>query len=336
MKKDMNRMLIETAINKALKDIRESPERTIRNLIDLGLNFTNGRFQKNFFRTAQEMLRNENSAYYTLTKNAITSVDQKLLTTFGINLGYNSCTKGAKIIREIEAQQHMNIPWSLTLVINHDKLKSEPDFYPSVMEQGRALGIHTYFLLIPDDPEGVIPFLHSQPECAFILFLHGHQITDSFIKKMNDVKNAMVAVYTNADMPDCCEKLRSARMLYAVYQRYSEKDREHILKGQWLSDALKTQPTFGFLIADPSCSAATHQEIYDYVLSVRREQKQPILLMDTKQDIMMIDEVISDDKCMVGFDSEGCLQTHAGIRTELELNIFQNQLVDILQSAMNK
>lgn len=336
MKKDMNQVLIETAVNKALKDIRESPERTIRNLIDLGLNFTKGRFQKSFFRSAQEMLRNENSAYYALSKDAITSVEQKALTTFGINLGYHSCTKGAKIIREIEAQLHMNIPWSLTLIINHDKLKSQPDFYSSVMEQGRALGIHTYFLFITGDPESVVPLLQSQPECAFILFLCDHPVTDSFISEMSSVKNTMIAVYADEDMQKTCERLRSARLLYAVYQRYTEEERENIVSGCWLSHALSARPIFAFLLADPSCSAATRQEVYSYTLSVRSGQKQPVFLMDMMQDIMMIDEVISDGVCMVGFDCDGSLRTHHGKRNEPELNIFHNQLADILQRTMKK
>ncbi|MDD3337598.1 MAG: hypothetical protein PHS82_01935 [Lachnospiraceae bacterium] len=336
MKKDMNRVLIETAVNKALKDIRESPERTIRNLIDLGLNFTNGRFQKNFFGTAQKMLRNEKSAYYTLCKDAITSVDQRALTTFGINLGYNSCTRGAKIIREIEAQRNINIPWSLTLIINHDKLKAEPDFYPSVMEQGRALGIHTYFLFVTGDPESVIPLLQSQPECAFILFLRGNQITDSFIEQMKSEKNAMIAVYADADIQETCKTLRSARLLYAVYLRYTEEDRKNIVTGQWLSDALSPRPLFAFLMADVTCSAETQQEVYAYILSVRSGQKQPVLFMDMKRDVMMIDEIISDGVCMVGFDPDGSLRTHQGIRREPELNILQNPLADILQRAMKK
>ena len=63
MKQDMNRMLIEATIRRVLKNIQESPERAVRNLVDLGLEFSDGRFQKQFLRTTQKMLRNQESAY---------------------------------------------------------------------------------------------------------------------------------------------------------------------------------------------------------------------------------------------------------------------------------
>ena len=99
LKKDMNRILVEGTIRRTLKSMKESPERTIRNLVDLGLNFSNGRFQTRFLKAAQEMLHNQKSAYYSLVKHVAASVDHDLLTTFGVNLGYNSCTLGAKRIR---------------------------------------------------------------------------------------------------------------------------------------------------------------------------------------------------------------------------------------------
>lgn len=143
MEKDLTRTLVESTVRRTLKNIQESPERAIRNFIDLGLEFSNGRFQTRLMKITQEMLHNQNSSYYTLVKNLAASVDPEIITTFGVNLGYDGCTKGAKIIREMESKRHFNIPWSLSLVINEDKLEAEPDFYPSLLQQGVSLGIHT-------------------------------------------------------------------------------------------------------------------------------------------------------------------------------------------------
>ena len=88
----MNQMLVETIVRSTLKNIKSSPEREPRNLIDLGLEFSSGRFQKRFLQSAQKMLNNQGSAYYSLVKDTVDSVDHDILTTFGINLGYNGCT----------------------------------------------------------------------------------------------------------------------------------------------------------------------------------------------------------------------------------------------------
>ncbi len=336
MKKDMTRVLVESTVRRTLKNIQEAPERATRNLIDLGLEFSGGRFQTRFLSQAQKMLQNPKSAYYDLAKQMAATVDPDIITTFGVNLGYNSCTKGAQRIREIEAEKGFNIPWALHLVINEQKLEAEPAFYPSVLRQGQALGIHTYLLFVSGSSEKVLPLIEKEPDDAFILFLHGRQVGPAFLEKMKAIKNAMISVYINADMPDACQKLRDAGRLYAVHQRYTEQDREAILNGEWLKAVLPVRPAFAFLRADFSCTPRTQEEVYRYVTAVRDEQQVPLIFMDIKQDTLLIDQVISDGECLVGFDADGSLRTHEGYKRDELYNIFRHPLEEILQNASKK
>lgn len=330
MKKDMNRMLVESTIRRVLKNIQESPERTIRNLVDLGLDFCGGRFQTQFLETMQKMLSNQNSAYYELAKDVAASVDHDILINFSRNLGYNGCTKGAKVIRELEAKRGFNIPWALNLVINEEKLET---VYPDLLRQGEELGIYTYLLFADCRPERIIPLLRGQPDSAFVLVLHSYQIDVSFIQKIKPVKNAMIAVCVDKDTKETCQKLRNSGLLCAVYQSYGEADKPYILSGNWLASVLPARPVFAFLQAEPSCCAATQKEIYDYVISVRDGQQYPVVLMDVKQDTMMIDQVVSDGVCLAGFDAEGNLITHEGLMQGEQYNIFQNRLEEVLERA---
>lgn len=54
LSKSMSEILIRSLVKRAIKDIRESPERSTRNLVDMALNFSNGRFQTHFLKTAQK------------------------------------------------------------------------------------------------------------------------------------------------------------------------------------------------------------------------------------------------------------------------------------------
>lgn len=333
----MNRILIETTIKRALKDMADSPKRSARNLVDLGVNFSNGRFQKQFLRSTQDMLHNEKSSYYELIENVITNVNYENLTTFGINLGYEGCTKGAKTIRAIEEKRGFNIPWSLSLYMNEEKLDTTPQFYTSVVEQGVALGIHTYLLfLATGSPARMIPLIKSHSNCAFILFLRKYQLSDSFLESLKGVTNIMISILADCDITNTCNSLRAAKLLFAVHKRYQEEDKENILNGNWLSKVLKEKPYFAFLLAHESCSFKLQQEIYSYILSVRNKQKHPVILMDARQDNLIIDQIISGDECIVGFDADGSLRTLEGINPKKEYNIFYNKLEDILQSATKK
>ena len=63
MEANVSRALIETIIRRTLSDVHEDSERRIRNLVDLALLVSKGRFQKRFFVIAQRMLENEQSPY---------------------------------------------------------------------------------------------------------------------------------------------------------------------------------------------------------------------------------------------------------------------------------
>ena len=84
MARDISRTLIETVVRKMLREAKDAPERSIRNLVDMALYFSDGRYQRSFFTVAQEMLRNERSAYYPLLRDVLakTPAARRLFFTF--------------------------------------------------------------------------------------------------------------------------------------------------------------------------------------------------------------------------------------------------------------
>lgn len=58
------RTLIQTVVRQKLNAIKSDPERSLRNLVDMGLSFAAGSEQKRFLQQAQRTLQDENSAYY--------------------------------------------------------------------------------------------------------------------------------------------------------------------------------------------------------------------------------------------------------------------------------
>lgn len=96
MKKDIKRKLVEITLKNALKSADDSPKRAARNLVDLSVCLAAGPLQKHILRTAQDMLENEESAYYALLSDTIENVSHEILTNLAVNFCYNSCTAGAK------------------------------------------------------------------------------------------------------------------------------------------------------------------------------------------------------------------------------------------------
>ena len=94
MSNDINQILIGSVVRKAIADAQNSPGRSVRNLVDAGVNFAKGTFQKKFLGDVQTILQNEDSAYYVLAKDILSNVDRHILFTLGMNLGKTGVQKG--------------------------------------------------------------------------------------------------------------------------------------------------------------------------------------------------------------------------------------------------
>lgn len=327
---------IKTYVYKTLHDIKENPRRSTRNVVDFALNFAKGRFQKNFLEAAQKMLTNKSSAYFHLVQDIAEHADEKKIITFGTNIGYTSCTLGAKTIRELEQEYHCNIPWSLTLITDMEENPSAITSYSQTISQGEALGIYTWLLFAKNNPKLLLPLVKAYPDSAFVLFCHGEDITEDFIEAAQPLNNLMFAVQYDSFASRACRKLRENSFLYSLYFRYHEEDAGTITNGELLSSAEALHPAFTFVLADTDCPKPVQDAIYSYVLQTRNSQKYATIPMDLVYDNHYIDSVISDEACTAAFDSRGNLIHSGCFSVHEDCNLFRHKLSEIFRLAFPK
>ena len=336
MKKDLNRILIETTVRKTIKQIQDDPERSTRNLIDMALNFSEGRFQHHFLKTAQDMLKNEHSCYYQIIPDAVSTIDTERMITFGINVGYNSCTKGAATIRSIEEKENFNIPWSISLEINGTDYYNKDQMYISLIEQGQKLGIYTWIIYVHDAIVPILELVEKFPQCAFIIFCSPSEITDALLDESNELYNLMYVIEFSNGVEDACSLLRSRNFLYSIYYPYQECDVDKIINGDILSDTEILHPVFTIFYAYPPCPQNIRTQVYQYVQYTRTEQKYKTIPFDMIYDNHFIDGIISDQACSIGFTQDGKCYSVLGQSVEERYNCFDRLLKEILQQVSPK
>lgn len=336
MNDNLSQAFIKTFVRKTLKDIKDDPERSIRNIIDMALNVSKGRFQRNFFEAAQEMLRNESSAYYGLIQDLAQTVNHERILTFGMNVGYTSCTLGAKTIREMEKKLHFNIPWCVSLLTDVEKRPSVLEDYQSVIEQGKELGIHTWLIFEEKKPQGLLPLVKKNPDCAFVLFCHADSFSDEFLTEADTLYNLLFAVRFERAAAEACAALRERNLPSAVYVPYQKEDAGIITSGGLFGSTEAFHPLFTFLVPDASCPIHIQEVIYNYVKNARKAQKYQTIPLDLVYDNWQIDAVISDGPCTAVFDSNGNLMDSFCKTVEPGYNIFQSSLADIFKQAFPK
>lgn len=329
-------ILIETIVRKAIRDIRDSPKRNTRNLIDMALNFSEGRFQSHFFEMAQSMLRDENSAYYRLIPDMVVNVDTEKIIHFGINLGYNSCTAGAKKIRTLEKKEQFNIPWSVSLIISGEEYEKHEKAYLHVLEQGKKLGIYTWMLYAPGSTDKVLELARRYPESAFVIYCNPGDITDAMLDEAEDILNIMFVVRYEEGVEEACRLLRFRNFLYSVFHIYKDMDVEDIFNEEILEDTEALHPVFTGFVGDRGCGQEVRKAVYRKIIRLRKEQQYPTVFWDISNDNFFIDSIISEDSCAAGFDKNGYLFNVHGRMLQEEYNVFRQPLSDILKRAFPK
>ncbi len=336
MQKDTTYVLIETMVKIALREICNDPERTTRKLVDMALHFSNGRFQRRFFELAQTSLQKKDSPYYGVVIDIVQHTQPEILLQFGMNVGYNGCTLGAKTIRELEAEKGYNIPWTIFMQLPESFPRHTMDRYQSIITQGEKLGIHTWLLFASGHPHSALHFAAQNQDSAFALFCDPRDITLTFLDCAGELKNLMIVLKMDDNAEAACSLLRAAGLLYSVYSLYSEETAQDILGGSVLAQAEALHPAFTVLLPTVSCPEAVRTEIYEHVLQIREEQTFVSLPLDLYGDCLHIDSIISDDACIAGFDQYGYLNVIHGKQEPSEYNLLHSDLSDIFSKVFPK
>ncbi len=332
----MNEILIETTVNQAVKRIQNDPERSTRNLVDIGLHFSEGRFQQSFLKVAQKMLEDEQSAYYRMIPDVMSNVDSKRIVTFGMNIGYHSCTKGSRILREIERISHFSIPWCVSLEIDSLTYWQHSDSYHKLIEDGEALGIYTWIIYSADDTHHLLELAEDFPDSAFLFCCAPREITRNLLDEANNLYNIMFAVNYTEGVEQACQLLRNCKFLYSVLYSYENNDKDMILNGQTLLELETLHPIFSLFKATASCSSELQTEIYHYVRDARLNQNYQTIPFDMVYDSLFIDGIISEDSISIHFDMDGGTIPLSDNDNVSHCNLFEMSLIDILKTHFPK
>lgn len=332
MKNNMSRMLVEVAVKNALKSIKDDPERGIRNLVDMALHFSEGRFQHNFFATAQTMLQNENSAYYELIREVVLYTDLERLFTFGMNLGYNGCTIGARRIRENEKKWSFNIPWALILQMDTENFNKKKPIYDAAILEGENLGIFVWMIFAMEHPQKVLSLAKNHIDSAFCIFCRTEDLSAEFLDEISELYNVMLMVRYDENAHELYAALRKMGLLYSVWYPYGAKDADLINNGDLFNCAQQFSPFFTVLLPEPGCPDEVQSIAHQAVHQARNAQTYHTLLWELPSDNRIIDSIISDEPCSIYFDQKGDLHSLDGKIASEHHNLFQCSLLEILRN----
>lgn len=305
MVEGMSKIVVETMVRKTLRDIQDSPERSIRNLLDMAIQFSKGRFQKSFLETARKMLDDDKSEYYPLVQDVVLHTKPEKLLKLGMNLGYNSCTLGATTIREQKQQHGYHISWAIAFEMDEDRIGEYGKQYSAKIEEGEQIGVNSWLLFMDDNPVKALSIIEKHPDSAFFLFCKSKFIVEGFVERLSVLDNVMTVLSYDDLCSEACGRLRKEKLVYGVYYIYGECDTEEIVSGDMFCATQQLHPAATILIPAHDCSKNTVEQVYQFVVEARSSQKYRTLAWDLYGDHCFIDQIISGDAHFVCFDKDG-------------------------------
>jgi len=327
------RAAIQSAVNKGIRDIRRDPNRSIRRLVDLGIQFGKGQYQQTFFSDAQLALRNRHSAYYQLVTSLIRNVDAKTLETFGLNIGYMSWTMGAKMIRAYEKEHGVNVPW--TVLLHLDQPTQTPLNLASLVAQGQALGIYTYFVYIGSqtaNPSALLSAMQLQTNSAFFV-LSADRETNLWMAGQEALppNTLMVPLCDNTGETQVSVTFAALRRLFGFCCVFDAANAEQLLSDVFMEQIVAQGCPMLFYLPAPDCDADTIRHVYTSLLALRSAGRYPLFPIALPEDIRQVDHIISNEQCMLELGADGTVLRPEG---SASLSVEQLSLEGLIEQTM--
>lgn len=335
--------LIGTAVDKGIRDIKENSCRGTRNLVDLGMHFSKGRFQKNFFRIAQVMLSNDECPYYSIVNYIANNTSSRIIKRFGINLCYNCWCYGAGIIRDYEKKNGYNIPWNIIFDINREERNSlSNEEISEILYSGEPFGIYCGMFFIncnKEQLESFIKMLKWHKYSSFFLFIQPNIIDGEIAELLASAENIAALVYFDAEKIDICKKafeiLTKYKCLYGLYSYYNDDNLDYIMQN-YISNIKDLHCTFNFFIRERPIKTHNIDEFLKFIDESRFTCEYGALLFDFYEELAKLNKVMSIKNCFIKIKWDGSIALSTMDKIVPGLNIRSCSLNTVLQKTMPK
>ncbi len=332
----ITRAIIDATVDRGLSDIEEDPKRSIRKLTDMGRLFNKGRFMDDIYGMVQDLLRNDDSPYYSAIETLLRSTSRQNIKGFGINFGYSGFTFGGHMIRELTPSKDFYIPWQITVRLDSSNKNSlSVNELDNLIRQGRTLGIYVYMIrIIGSDSylEDLTKLMRHYTDCAFMVILPDRMLSAVHLDQIRQVTNAMFLFPAEtASAAANIQAMRKQKSLYGVYAVYTNQDASEWYSGQRVQSLAQYSAMIALLISDDCCSQRSCQRVAKYCKNARLHPEYPMVLFDLIGDSLQIDRIVSDNSNNIYFEllENGDLKTKETIISDFRHTISLDTILRI-------
>ena len=317
----ITRRILSGIIDQYISAIREDPHRSIRKLVDMAERTSNGPTQKICYQMMQEMGKNQCSPYYEMIHQLVLRTDPETVSRFGLNLGLNAWTLGARDTRALIGESGRRIPWAVLV----DRRPAEERIaFESITEQvkkGLRCGMYSWMFFYGDrmdEWEQLSGLFRTFPENAFGLAVRSGGFRGIPLEAAAAHHNLMILLDSDdGDRGENARRLADARMLYSVYREIAnDAQAGEVTSGKWFGEITPERPLFAFTLTADNCPEAAAERVRSYMWDTRLRQTYPLMPSDLITDFLIISRLVTHKEVLYRVDPDGGLSEGKGLRFE--------------------
>lgn len=328
---DVNRMLLEAALTKAIRDLQANPEQTLQRWTEKNGSIIGGSAQQALILQFKERLRNQDGSYHHLIGRLAREVKPERLKALVLNFGYHAYTLGAETMRAQELRYGVHIPWTVFFELGGNVT---PAHINAIAEQGEKLGIYTYQLFCRSEQAlGALPeLIEKQKDAVFLLYLRPEWVNEQLVASWGEYQNLVpVLLVQTGEGEAAFALLRGAGFLCGACLEYDAGTAGAMISGAYLDYAADMGAALAVAWAKAGIPASLRDEVFIAVQRHRNEQQKAVFPLDLLGDTLDLDRLLSKEAALLYFDSRGQrLLIDQGHQAGME-NLFQNSFVQILE-----
>ena len=314
MMKGAQRVLLETMIDRSLRGLQEDPHRELRKLVDLADTLMTSPAQKHYSQLVQELLANESSPYYILGTSLVQHTSRENLKCVGVNVGYESWCRGAKLIRQLESEYGHNVPWTLVFEAGKGGAALPRERLTAILAQARQMGIHTFvFRVLPGgiDLRTVLSLSNRFEDCAFVLITRAGDLSADADVRLSMHPNCITFLQAEATCAaeEMITRLRRRKVLYALWAPYDAARADALTAPGAMEAAAQTASDADapllLLCAEPGCTPEQCRAVGQAASAARMAPTLPVLPVDLYTDLLLVDRTISSGGCLAQIWPDG-------------------------------
>lgn len=321
-------------INKAIHDIRDDPQRSIRNLADMGDNFSTSQTQKHFFSLARSVLKNPCNPYNKLLVKLVENVNAESVRTLGQNFGYTALSYGAKIIRQKQDVIHSSIPW--LLILDFTAEGDDPmdgGQVAALIRDAVSLGIYSFIFRLGASQRALAALLascRSHPECVFFADIApGLLFSDSageIIKLQNLILSLDAAGFAKEeDTVRAFRALHGARCFYGYHVFYDRNNADSLMSDAFTARMMGYGCIIGAYVGKDRADRELEEKVYRFACSKRGKKGDPLFTLDLYRDAEYVGRSISCGSIM-HINGDGGVPGFAGsLKNSSLISLMQTQ-----------